>query len=391
MERRAETTASPYVDTVKAVRFGATISTSGRYALQGQGALAGLRAWAEATNAEGGVRMPGLTPAVPVALIHYDDGSSFSRAVANMERLIAVDRVQILVGPYGSDLTRAVSPVASRYGRVLWNHGGAADDIHQPSGRVVGILTPVSRYFAGLLELTRSLDPHARRMVILHRRGSSFGRLAARGATAVAFEIGFTAATITYSSARDDLPDLLAKLRRQRPELILSAGAFEDDCALAQAFVVAGVKAKAFGLTGAAMDEFGQTLGADAEAFLAPSQWEPCAGYVADFGPSPSEAVRRIQAISGRVDYPAAQAYAACLIAQRCLEEAISTDDEALWHAACALDGTTFFGRFRIDPRTGLQVGHEMVCVQWHGGRKHIVWPADLTESRTGYPREKPL
>ena len=368
--------------TLKAVQFGATISTSGRYALQGQGALAGLRAWVEATNAEGGVRMPGLTAAVPVALIHYDDGSSSIQAIANIERLIAVDRVQILIGPYSSDLTRAVASVSSRYGRVLWNHGGAADDIHRPGGRVVGILTPVRRYFAGLLQLTRSLDPHAKRVVVLHRRGSSFGRLAAKGARAISRENGFRTTTVTYSSVRGDLPRLLAKLRHQRPELILSAGAFEDDCALAQELVVARVKAKAFGFVAAAMDEFRQTLGADAEAFLAPSQWEPGAEYVAEFGPSPAEVARRIQAMSGRADYPAAQAYAACLIAQRCLEEAASTDDEALWQAACAFDGSTFFGRFRIDSRTGLQVGHEMVLVQWRVGRKRIVWPQDLAEVR---------
>jgi len=46
-------------------------------------------------------------------------------------------------------------------------------------------------------------------------------------------------------------------------------------------------------------------------------------------------------------DYPAAQAYAACLIAQRCLEVA-GADDESLWRAACALDCGTFFGRFHI-------------------------------------------
>ena len=107
------------MDKVQAIRFGATISTSGRYALQGQGALAGLRAWAEATNAEGGVSMPGLATAVPVTLIHYEDASSPVRAVANVERMIAVDRVQVLIGPYASDLTRAVAPVAGRYGRVL--------------------------------------------------------------------------------------------------------------------------------------------------------------------------------------------------------------------------------------------------------------------------------
>ena len=376
---------------MKAVQFGATISTSGRYARQGQGALAGLRAWEEATNAEGGTRMPGLATAVPVALIHYDDGSSSIQAIANVERLITADRVQILIGPYSSDLTRAVASVASRYGRVLWNHGGAADDIHRPGGRVVGILTPVSRYFAGLLQLTRSLDPHARRVVVLHRRGSSFGRLAAKGARAIGRENGFRTTTITYSSVRDDLPRLSAILRQQRPELILSAGAFEDDCALAQELVTAGVTAKAFGFVAAAMQDFQEALGQKVEGFLGPSQWEPGLGYRVDYGPAPDEVLRRIRAASAAPDYPAAQAYAACLIAQRCLEEAASTDDEALWQAACAVDGSSFFGRFRIDPRTGLQVGHEMVWMQWRGGRKYIVWPPNLAEGRTEYPRAKPL
>jgi len=326
--------------------------------------------------------MPGVAAAVPVALIHYDDASSPVRAVANIERLVAVDRVQILIGPYSSDLTRAVAPVASRYGRVLWNHGGAADDLHRPGGRVAGILTPVSRYFTGLLQLARSLDPHARRVVVLHRRGSSFGRLAAKGARAISRETGFRITSITYSSVRDDLPRLLAKLSLQRPELILSAGAFEDDCALAQELATAGLKVKAFAFVAAAMQDFQEALGQKAEGFLGPSQWEPGLSYPVDYGPAPEEVARRIRAASAAPDYPAAQAYAACLIAQRCLEEAAGTDNEALWQAACALDSTTFFGRFRIDPRTGRQVGHEMVLVQWRAGRKRIVWPPDLAEVR---------
>jgi branched-chain amino acid transport system substrate-binding protein len=86
-------------------------------------------------------------------------------------------------------------------------------------------------------------------------------------------------------------------------------------------------------------------------------------------------------------DYPAAQAYAACLIAQRCLEETGSADDEALWRAACALDCNTFFGRFRINPRTGIQEGHEMVWVQWQGGKKVVVWPPSVAQARPAYPR----
>ena len=370
-----------------AIRFGATISTSGRYALQGRQALAGLQAWAKATNVEGGVRISQLEGMLPVTLIHYDDAGSPERAVANVERLISVDRVDVLIGPYASDLTRAVVRVARQHGKLLWNHGGASDDIHRPYTGVVGILTPVSRYFAGLLELVRSIDADAKKAVFLCRRGSRFGRLATRGAQAVGRRAGFVVAALAYSSLPEDLPQLMAKLRRQRPDLILSAGSFEDDCAIARESIAAGVRTKAFALTAAAMREFRQTLGTGAEGILAPGQWDPDARYVVDFGPTPSQVAERIRAMGSASDYPAAQAYAACLIAQHCLEKAGRADDEALWRAACALDCTTFFGRFRINPRTGIQDRHEMVWVQWQGGKRVVVWPLSVAQARPVYPR----
>jgi hypothetical protein len=122
------------------------------------------------------------------------------------------------------------------------------------------------------------------------------------------------------------------------------------------------------------VQEFPHALGTHAEGFLGPSQWERRLVCVPDFGPGPDEATEGIRAQGAPPNYPAAQAYAACLIAQCCLEEA-GTDDGSLWRTACALDCATFFGRFRIDPATGLQVGHEVVLVQWRRGRKVVVWP----------------
>jgi branched-chain amino acid transport system substrate-binding protein len=369
------------------IRFGASISTSGRYALQGRQALAGLQAWAKATNAEGGVRISRAGRNLPVALIHYDDAGSVERAAPGVEKLVQVDGVHILIGPYGSDLARAAVGVAREHGRLLWNHGGAVDDIHRPGHSVVSILTPVSRYFGGFFELVRSLDVHARKAVVLHRRSSRFGGLAARGAQAAGRRAGFVVDALTYSRLPEDLLQLLAKLRRQQPDLILSAGSFEDDCAVAQEIIATGMRTRPFALTAAAIREFGETLGADAEGIFAPSQWEPEARYVVDFGPSASQVARRIRSMGAIADYPAAQGYAACLIAEHCLKEAGSADDEALWRAACSLDCTTFFGRFRINPRTGIQEGHEMVWIQWQGGRKVVVWPPSVAQARPAYPR----
>jgi hypothetical protein len=70
-------------------------------------------------------------------------------------------------------------------------------------GRAVGILTPVSRYYAGLIELARSFDSDAARVALLHRRGSGFGRLAALGVRAAASQAMFVADVVTYSSPGD--------------------------------------------------------------------------------------------------------------------------------------------------------------------------------------------
>jgi hypothetical protein len=66
--------------------------------------------------------------------------------------------------------------------------------------------------------------------------------------------------------------------------------------------------------------------------------------FPVDVGPKPAEVVRSLRAAvvgtlgagvgSGHVDYPAAQAYAAGLIAMRCVEEAGGLEDGALAEAA---------------------------------------------------------
>ena len=56
--------------------------------------------------------------------------------------------------------------------------------------------------------------------------------------------------------------------------------------------------------------------------------------------------------------------------------EAANGPDAPILAAARALDCTTLFGRFRLDPLTGAQIGHEVVTVQWQGGRRRVVWPA---------------
>ena len=70
----------------------------------------------------------------------------------------------------------------------------------------------------------------------------------------------------------------------------------------------------------------------------------------------------------------------------RCLREAGTADDDALLAAACDIEVTTMFARFRLDPRTRRQVGHQVLTVQWQDGVRRVVWPPERAQAPLRYP-----
>ncbi len=89
-----------------------------------------------------------------------------------------------------------------------------------------------------------------------------------------------------------------------------------------------------------------------------------------ELGPSSAELVADARASAlGELDYVAAQAYVAALIAGRCLE--LCPDDPL--GAARRLRTTTFFGAFELDRATGLQRGHRLSVVRWGQARQELL------------------
>jgi branched-chain amino acid transport system substrate-binding protein len=112
--------------------------------------------------------------------------------------------------------------------------------------------------------------------------------------------------------------------------------------------------------------------------------------FALDVGPRSVDVVRALRtrvlptlsagAGTGHIEYPCAQAYAAVLVALRCVEESGSLDDGALLDAARSLRCTTFFGRFGLGD-DGRQSDHDLLVVQWRAGVKHVVWPPNRAET----------
>src|ERR671922_883764 len=367
------------------ITIGAALSQTGMYALQGQQALHGLRLWVEETNAQGGLFIPELRSAVSLQLTVYDDHSRRADVEQLTARLIDVDRVDFLIGPYSSALAHAAAAVAEAHQKVLWNHGGSSDAIMRQGFRwSVHLPTPASGYFAGLFVCLRSHRVGAGRVAIVQRRRGTFSTEVAAGARQQAERRGFVALPpFFYPDDPTAVVGLAKALVAADPAVIVAAGRYEDDVALTRTLAQMSCKVKAIAAVGTPMQAFLSDLHEMADGCIGPSQWEPSAAGAPDVGPSSAVFGARFRQRFAQVpDYPAAQAYAAGLILQRCITLAGTCTDADLRASASQLHCRTFYGDFRIDPQTGVQVGHEAVLVQWQGGEKKVVWPAELAEVR---------
>ena len=370
------------------LKLGVSISLSGRYSLQGKESFEGLKLWVRDVNQSSGIFVRKYDKKLPVKLIFYDDESTAERCQSLVEKLIVEDKVDILIGPYSSGLTRAAVPIAQDYKKILWNHGGSSDDITKEGyTNVISAITPASEYFTGIIELVRKIDPSARNVVIFKAEESGFSSNVSEGAKRCAEWNGFLIEEYSYQSGTKDFYLQLERVKETEPDLILGVGRTEDDLLLAKQIIEQKVNAKAIGLVVAAIKYFKERFGEKAEGFLSTSQWEKGIRIKPDFGPIPIEFSKRFKDEYGKEpDYLAAQGYNIGLVIQRCISEANTLDDQELRKAASKIDFRTFYGRFKIDPATGRQLGHRMVIVQWQGGEKFIVFPADLAEAEPLYP-----
>ena len=87
------------------IKIGYSTSLTGGLAANGKSALLAQRIWEEDTNAKGG--MLGR----PVKLIYYDDKSSPSEIPSIYTKLLDVDRVDLIIGGYGTALTAPAMPI----------------------------------------------------------------------------------------------------------------------------------------------------------------------------------------------------------------------------------------------------------------------------------------
>ena len=363
--------------------IGLSLSLTGKYAPMGRQAERGLRLFVADINAGGGAR---------IGRRHYelelhceDDCSERAKCVEVYRSMCFENRAELLLGPYSSELARCAAPIAERAGVLMVNHGGADDRLHAGAPRsIVSVLSPASDYLRNFVRLLADLKFWRKRLALVTSAGGGFAAAVAEGveracAERRAWRRGVRL-RVKYTGRFDPerTPAILfPALARGRVNALCSVGDFEHDAALMRAIVRSGLNVPVLACVAAGIHHFGEEMGEDAEGIVGSSRWEESANLEPEIGPSSSEFARRMRAagFGAYCDYPAAQAYAAGLLALTAASNAGSLDQHRIRDAFCSLRTSTLFGKFAIDPANGVQVGHRMLLVQWHTGQKVVIEP----------------
>src|SRR5262245_46614118 len=87
------------------VKVGFSMALTGGGAPNGKQLLAALELWRDDVNAKGGLL------GRPVQLIHYDDQSNPANVPGIYTKLITVDKVDLTLGPYATNMIAPAMPV----------------------------------------------------------------------------------------------------------------------------------------------------------------------------------------------------------------------------------------------------------------------------------------
>ncbi len=361
------------------IRIGLTLGLTGKYSYMSDMQLKGFKLWQEDVNSRGGIL------GREIELTIYDDKSNPRIATSIYKQLVLNDRVDLLFGPYSSEITEAILPITEKYGYPLLLSGASADSLWQKGYKhVFGIFTSASKYVVGFLELLVMNDFENISIVYAD---DTFSKGLAAGTKKWAERFGLKVILFErFKKGKRNLDSITEKLKASRPQVVIVCGHFNEAVDMRLSLKRAGWYPQAFYASiGPVMDEFYEMLGFDAEYTFSSSQWEPRLNI-----PGSREFYNRFLKKYGvRPAYHAAEAYAAGQILESAIKKAGSLDRDRLGKILSAMDTMSIIGRYGVD-RTGMQTKHFPLIIQWQNGRKEIVWPEQF---RTANPifKKKPM
>jgi branched-chain amino acid transport system substrate-binding protein len=201
------------------IKIGFSMALTGPLAPNGKQAVLGAQIWEEETNAKGGLL------GRPVKIVYYDDQSNPSTVPGIYTKLLDVDKCDLVVGPYATNMVAPALPVVMQKGKVFI--GLFALDANGtfrypkyfsmlPSGP-----TPKESFTEGFFQVAMAQNPKPQTIAIA-AEDAEFSHNAADGARSNVKKYGLRSVyDKTYPPNTTDFSPIIRAIQATNPDLVV--------------------------------------------------------------------------------------------------------------------------------------------------------------------------
>jgi branched-chain amino acid transport system substrate-binding protein len=227
------------------IRVGFSMGMTGANAPNGKQLLIALEIWRDDVNAKGGLL------GRPVELVYYDDQTSPANEPSIYTKLIDVEKVDLLIGPYGTNQIAAAIPVLVAHKKTTIGMLGLAANAQAHYKNYFSMLSygqnPAREFSRGFFEFAKSKKLKS---VAIVGVDAEFGKTSTDGARLNAKEAGLNIVyDQLYPSNMTDLSPIVRAIKAANPDVVFAASYPPDTVSFVRAANEVGLSPSIMGGT----------------------------------------------------------------------------------------------------------------------------------------------
>ena len=365
------------------IRIGATLPLSGRFTPMAGTFDRLCHSWAKLVNARGGLYVKAYDKKLPVKFMIYDDKSEPAESAKFYERLVTVDKVHLLLGPFSSHITKAAVTVADKYKiPMVMAEANDATIFEQRYKYSVNQIDLADTESYGYLELLHTEGRVKTIAFVAEDTLHSTGAL--RGGARKARELGLKVmAEEIVPPDTKDFTAVILKLKQADPDVVYVEAFPQFEIPFMKQAYELGLKPREF-FNGHIVDAVLKALGPRAEGLTGVVYWAPGLPYP---GADEFAAVLKDAGIDWARQMESSIHFQSFQVIQQAIEQAGTLDPEVLNTVLHAATFRTLSGDI-VHNEAGLGNARSYP-VQVQGGELKLIGPRELAVVQHIYPSVK--
>src|SRR3984885_7968912 len=228
------------------IRIGMSMALTGGVAPIGKQVLTALQIRRDDVNANGGLLGP------PVELVFYDDQSNPANVPQLYTKLIDVDKVDLVIGPYATNMVAPAIPILMQHKMttigILANAANSRFHYDQYFSMLPPGPEPQKAFASGFFQLAAAQNPRPKTVAIV-AADAEFAQNAADGARQSIKEMGGfdTVLDLKYPPTTTDYTPVMRQVQALNPDIIYVAAYPPDSVGIIRAANEVGITPKMFG------------------------------------------------------------------------------------------------------------------------------------------------